>query len=81
MNCADCQQSIHRYLNDDLEDERLAAIEAHLADCPACRCEVENWQQCLAALEQTFPEQTVPARLWQKIPIEVVRPDTGEAGD
>lgn len=43
MNCAECQQSIHLYLDDELEPQQRAEIEAHLADCPDCRPEAENW--------------------------------------
>jgi anti-sigma factor (TIGR02949 family) len=67
MNCADCQKSLNLYLDGELEPQHLAEIETHLADCPDCRREVENWQRCRDALQQTFPDQTVPSRLWRKI--------------
>lgn len=71
MNCKECQKSIHQYLDDELEPQRLAEIEAHLAKCHNCSREVENWRRCLDALQQTFRDQTVPSRLRQKIQTDV----------
>ncbi len=70
MTCTDCQKSMHLYLDDKLEPPQLADMEAHLADCSACRCEVEDWQQYLAVLQQSYPEPTAPLRVWQKIEIQ-----------
>jgi anti-sigma factor RsiW len=75
MNCAECQKSINLYLDDELEPRQAAEIEAHLAKCPDCRCEADNWQRCRDALQQTFPDQVVPSRLWRKIQTAVKTPD------
>ena len=67
MKCTECQDFVHSYLGDELDEQVQADIESHLAGCPDCGHKVGNWQTCLSWLQRTFPEQAPPAELWEKI--------------
>ncbi len=67
MNCTEFLDFVNSYLDDELEEQSRAEVEAHLADCPDCCCEVADWRTCIDWLRQTFPEQAPPAELWEKI--------------
>jgi anti-sigma factor RsiW len=67
MNCSEFLDFVNSYLDDELEEQARAEVEAHLADCPDCNNEAADWQTYLQWLRHTFPEQTPPAELWEKI--------------
>ena len=67
MNCTEFLDLFNSYLDDKLEVQLRAEVEAHLADCPDCNCEAADWQTCLGWLGKTFPERTPPVELWEKI--------------
>jgi anti-sigma factor RsiW len=67
MNCTEFLDLFNSYLDDNLEEQSRAEVEAHLADCPDCNCEAVDWQTCLDWLRKTFPEQAPPVELWRKI--------------
>ena len=67
MNCNEFPDLFNPYLDDQLEEQLRAEVEAHLADCPDCNYEAADWQTCLDWLRKTFPEQAPPVALWEKI--------------
>jgi anti-sigma factor RsiW len=67
MNCIEFLDLFNSYLDDKLEEQLRAEVEAHLADCPDCNGEAADWQTCLKWLRNTLPEQAPPAALWEKI--------------
>jgi len=67
MNCTDFLDLFSSYLDDQLEEQQRAEVEAHLANCSECSREATDWQTCLDGLRKTFPEQAPPAELWEKI--------------
>lgn len=61
MTCDKIRESLADYLMGELSDETLRAVRAHLADCPACRAEIEEltavWTKLgVLPIEQPSPE-------------------------
>lgn len=50
------EEQLNLYLDDDLTTAARAAVEAHLADCDACRAELASLQTLFAALDALQPE-------------------------
>lgn len=36
MNCRDCVEKLHRYVDRELTDVEVAEVKRHLEDCPPC---------------------------------------------
>jgi predicted anti-sigma-YlaC factor YlaD len=65
MTCQDYKDSMMAYLDNELNDEQLRAFEAHLASCPKCTQELEEFKtlkQITDGVELLEPED----RLWQQ---------------
>lgn len=42
MTCQECCELLYDYLNNDLDASGHEQLEAHLAECPACRAELDE---------------------------------------
>ncbi len=62
MKPCEQQQNIALYVDGELEGEKLARFEAHLAQCPACQEELEQVRELLRQLRD-LPVVDVPAQL------------------
>ena len=65
MTCQDYKDSMMAYLDNELNDEQLRAFTAHLASCPKCTQELEEFKklkQITDGVELVEPEN----RLWQQ---------------
>ena len=65
MTCQDYKDSMMAYLDNELNDEQLRAFEAHLASCPQCTQELEEFKKLkhiTDGVELVEPED----RLWQQ---------------
>lgn len=65
MTCQDYKDSMMAYLDNELNDEQKRAFEAHLASCPRCTEELEEFKrlkQITDGFELVEPEE----RLWQR---------------
>jgi len=65
MTCQDYKDSMMAYLDNELNDEQLRAFEAHLASCPKCTQELEEFKtlkQITDGVELLEPED----RLWRQ---------------
>ena len=65
MTCQDYKDSMMAYLDNELNDEQLRAFEAHLASCPKCTQELEEFKKLkhiTDGVELVEPED----RLWQQ---------------
>ncbi|WP_083847201.1 anti-sigma factor domain-containing protein [Deinococcus gobiensis] len=51
----------------NLEPREQAAVEAHLAQCPACRAEVARQRDALYGLAQALPAADPPPGTWERI--------------
>ena len=67
MNCTECRDIIHSHLDDELEEQLLAEVVSHLANCPGCSRELGNLHESLDWLRKTYPEQMPPGELWEKL--------------
>lgn len=70
MHCQECRPSLVAYLEGELSPPERAAVEAHLADCPECRTELEAERQLseqLASLPPTAPAPDFEARFWARL--------------
>ncbi|MCP4540253.1 MAG: hypothetical protein GY832_24200 [Chloroflexi bacterium] len=72
MNCTEYLNLINSYLDDELEEPLRSKVESHLASCPSCSDQVADCQTSLCRLRETFPEQTPPAELWEKVQARLV---------
>jgi len=65
MTCQDYKDSMMAYLDNELNDEQKRAFEAHLASCPRCTQELEEFKtlkQITDGVKLVEPEE----RLWQQ---------------
>ncbi len=69
----DIEELLGAYALDAVDADEAAAIEAHLADCPRCRSEVEAHRE-VAALLSSGTTTAVPDGVWDRIAA-----DLGEA--
>ncbi len=73
MNCTEFLDFVNSYIDDELEEQLRVEVEAHLTNCPDCNCEAADWQTCLGWLRKSFPQQSPPVKLWEKIQAAVER--------
>lgn len=52
IDCQQCENLTADYLGDELSDADCAALEAHLAQCPACKRNVDELSDSLNVLER-----------------------------
>jgi len=65
MTCQDHKDSMMAYLDNELDEAQKQAFEAHLASCPKCQQELEEFKtlkQITDGVELVEPED----RLWQQ---------------
>jgi anti-sigma-K factor RskA len=82
MNHEEFLAFVPLYALDTLPREEAEAVERHLADCAACRVELDSYHAAAASL---IPDSEAPPRLWERIsqqvdqdsslaPVTVIRP-------
>ena len=65
MTCDDYKALLMGYLDDELDDEQKNSVQQHLASCPQCTAELEEFQKLKQITDQvtlTEPED----RIWQQ---------------
>jgi len=70
MNCDDFKPLMMGYLDDELEPELRSRVEAHLAECPDCREELEQFRSMKEDLNMvTFkePSDAELERYWSSV--------------
>lgn len=72
MQCPEVQEHLSAWLDGEAPEELKAALAAHLADCPACRAELEAQERLDAALGGL--EAPVPQGLAEKVRGRLPRP-------
>ncbi len=55
MHCRKVLELLPRFIENDFSDSERAAIEAHLAECEACRLEFEAMARLVEKLESLPP--------------------------
>jgi tetratricopeptide (TPR) repeat protein len=74
MNCQEAQTLLDELVDGPLADAgQAAALEAHLADCPACRADRDSLQ-AMVARTRALPRERTPGRdLWPEIARQLER--------
>lgn len=70
MACEDYKDLIMGYLDNELEDEQRRAFEEHLASCPQCQGEVEDFRRIIQVTDEVTlaePEDRVWQQYWSSI--------------
>jgi len=70
MACQDFRDLIMGYLDDELEDQQRQAFEEHLATCPECKGEVEEFRQLIQVTDEVVlaePEDRIWQQYWSSI--------------
>ncbi len=70
MACEDCKDLIMGYLDNELEDEQRRAFEEHLASCPQCQGEVEEFRRIIQVTDEVTlaePEDRIWQQYWSSI--------------
>ena len=70
MACEDYKDLIMGYLDNELGDEQRRAFEEHLASCPKCRGEVEDFRRIIQVTDEVTlaePEDRIWQQYWSSI--------------
>jgi hypothetical protein len=70
MNCKDFQDHLSAYLDCELEASELGSIKDHLANCPACKQELQRLQNVsaqLSSLGEVIPPASFRTDLFAKL--------------
>lgn len=76
MNHDDLQSLLGAYALDALDPDEVAAVEAHLAECPRCRSEVAAHRSTASVLARVGGE--APAGTWDRIAAEIALDDRAD---
>ena len=74
MDCELTSQSLHGYLDGELDAVRAAEFERHLESCPECLAELESQESLRASLQQAQLRERAPLGLRKKILQELPKP-------
>ncbi len=78
-NCADIQAELSAYLDSELNASERAALDSHLASCPACQATLSDLRHASAALA-TLPKVKAPAGLAAEIQSAIRAQSRGDIG-
>lgn len=71
MNCPDWNEKLHDHADGALSAAESRALDAHLADCAACRARLDSLR-ALRAATRGLPHEFAPARdLWPEIETQI----------
>lgn len=76
----DLQALAAEYALGQLDASERREVEARLEREPELRAEVAFWEERLAGLALTAPEEPVPAKLWQAVEARIVAEQAAPAG-
>ncbi len=65
--CDALRLDLHAYVDGQLAEEKIPAVEAHLSGCRCCRAEIESIRFLGAELRANLPLHTTPAYLQKRI--------------
>ncbi len=67
VNCTDCAEWLHPYLDNELGTEMAARVHMHLAQCAACMAQFAQLQALRDGLRQHAPYYSAPALMPQRL--------------
>ena len=65
--CGDYREDIRRYLDKELCGHELAQFRTHLAECPACKQELEAEEELSCLLARSRPLYAAPDSLRNRV--------------
>ena len=74
MDCELTSQSLHGYLDGELDAVRAAEFERHLESCPECLAELDSQESLRASLQQAQLRERAPLGLRKKILQQLPKP-------
>jgi anti-sigma factor RsiW len=80
MDCAEASRLLDRWLDGELDAERSAPLEAHLAGCAACAAKRRELEERRAALRAALPRHRAPAALAERVRAAARSEARGRAG-
>jgi len=75
MNCTDCREALHDFVDGELGASAASAVAAHVATCAACRIELASLRKLRAATVALKKEITPARDLWPEIAGETAAAD------
>lgn len=80
-SCADALRGTHLYIDDALEPDARATIEAHLVDCPECSNTVAFQHTLRSTIARAVTSEPLPGDLVQRLLARLdAEPGTDTAG-
>jgi anti-sigma factor (TIGR02949 family) len=67
IDCSMAVRQLWDYLDEELTDDRMAAVRAHLAICVHCLSHAEFGERFLAAVQHTRDLQLCPAEVRARV--------------
>jgi len=67
MNCDECKNWLHPYMDNELETPLALQVSTHIKTCEACHAQLENLQQLRRLIQKNATSHTVPKLLKNKI--------------
>lgn len=67
MDCRSAMQQLFDYLDEELTDERMAAVAEHLRDCRACHPHYDFEKLVLDTLHSLREEHAAPSELRARV--------------
>jgi anti-sigma factor RsiW len=67
MNCIECANWLHPYLDNELGAEMAARVHAHMQSCARCRAQYENYRALQEGIRQHADRYPVPELLKERI--------------
>ena len=70
MTCDDYKALLMGYLDDELDDEQKNSVSLHLASCPQCTAELEEFRKLKQITDQvtlTEPEDRIWQNYWSSV--------------
>ena len=63
MNCERCREMLPDHVGDELDPQSAEELRKHLANCAACRRELDFLEETRAALKLAWPDEAIPENL------------------
>ena len=67
MNCEEADRFLDAYLDGELEPDKRAELEQHLADCPECKQKLDRLRQLREFFTASAPHYSAPPELKGKV--------------
>ena len=73
LNCNDCADWLHPYLDNELGTEMAARVNMHMAKCASCKARFAEFQALRDGIRQHAPYYPAPELMQQRIMSQINR--------